>query len=79
MIPILVDIQILESTYNTRLIHVEDRHEKMERYYQEIFEKHHTTIDLFNESYTYYEENPEQLEVIYDQVLEDLEVLQTEE
>ena len=79
MVSILVDIQVLEATYNTRLIHLEDRNEKMERYYQEIFEKHETNVDLFNESYTYYEENPEILEAIYDQVLEKLEALQTEE
>ena len=79
MVSILVDIQVLEATYNTRLIHLEDRNEKMESYYQEIFEKHQTNADQFNESYTYYEENPEILEAIYDRVLENLEALQTEE
>ena len=79
MVAILIDIQILEATYNTRLIHLEDRNERMDRYYQEVFENHQTNIDLFNESYTYYQENPEILEAIYEEVLEKLEAMQTEE
>ena len=79
MVLILIDIQVLEATYNTRLIYEEDRNEKMDRYYQEIFENHQTNIDLFNESYTYYQENSEILEAIYEEVLEKLETMQTEE
>jgi len=79
MVLILIDVQILEATYNTRLIHEEDRNDRMERYYQEIFEKHQTSLDIFNESYTYYEKNPEILDLIYEQVLEKLEAMQTEE
>ena len=79
MVAILIDIQILEATYNTRLIHLEDRNERMDRYYQEVFENHQTNIDLFNESYTYYQENPEILEAIYEEVLEKLEAMQPEE
>jgi len=79
MVPILVDIQILEATYNNRLIHEEDRNERMERYYKEIFEKHETSSDLFNESYTYYEAHPIKLEAIYEVVLEKLEAIETEE
>lgn len=78
MVLILIDIQILEATYNMRLIHEEDRNERMERYYQEVFENYKTSIALFNESYTYYEENPEILEGIYEEVLEKLEALETE-
>lgn len=79
MVLILIDVQILEATYNTRLIHLEDRNERMERYYQEIFEKHQTSIEIFNESYTYYEKNPLELDAIYEDVLEKLEAMQTEE
>ena len=79
MVSILVDIQILEATYNSRLIHEDDRNERMKRYYQEVFEKHQTSKELFNESYTYYEENPEILYAIYEVVLEKLEAIQTEE
>ena len=79
MVNIIIDIQILEATYNSRLIHEDDRNERMERYYQEIFEKHQTSSELFNESYTYYEENPEILQSIYEEVLEKLEAIQTEE
>ncbi|RLD25110.1 MAG: hypothetical protein DRI54_05415 [Bacteroidetes bacterium] len=79
MVPILVDIQILEATYNNRLIHVEDRNERMERYYKEIFEKHQTSSDLFNESYSYYEEHPAILQAIYEVVLEKLEAMETKE
>jgi hypothetical protein len=78
MVSILIDIQILEAVYNTRLIHEEDRNERMDRYYLEIFENHQTSIDLFNESYSYYQENPDLLDAIYEKVLEKLEALQTE-
>ena len=79
MVSILVDIQILEATYNNRLIYEDDRNEKMKRYYNEIFEKHGISIDLFNESYTYYEAHPIILEAIYEVVLEKLEAIETEE
>jgi hypothetical protein len=78
MVSILIDIQILEAVYNIRLIHEEDRNERMDRYYLEIFENHQTSIDLFNESYSYYQENPDLLDAIYEEVLEKLEALQTE-
>jgi hypothetical protein len=78
MVSILIDIQILEAVYNIRLIHEEDRNERMDRYYLEIFENHQTSIDLFNESYSYYQENPDLLDAIYEKVLEKLEALQTE-
>lgn len=78
MVSILIDIQVLEAIYNTRLIHEEDRNERMDRYYKEIFENHQTTIDIFNESYSYYQENPVILDAIYEEVLEKLEAMQTE-
>jgi hypothetical protein len=79
MASILVDTQLLEATYNSRLLNLLDRKERMTRYYNEIFEHHGVTEESFNESYTYYEEHPEKLDLIYEMVFEDLERLLTEE
>jgi hypothetical protein len=79
MISVIVDTQLLEATYNSRLLSVADRKERMKRYYTEIFEHHGITEESFNESYNYYEDHPKKLELIYESVFEKLEELLTEE
>ena len=76
---VMVDMQILEATYNSRLLNLDDRNDRMKRYYDEIFEHHGISEKVFNESYTYYQDHPEQLELIYEMVFEKLEKLLTEE
>jgi hypothetical protein len=79
MTSVIVDTQLLEATYNSRLLSVADRKDRMKRYYAEIFEHHGITKESFIESYNYYEDHPEKLELIYDSVFEKLEALLTEE
>ena len=79
MIAILVDVQLLEATYNSRLLQTDDRSERMKQYANEIFEHHGVSEKTFNDSYTYYQDFPEKLELIYESVFEKLEKLLTEE
>ena len=79
MIAIIVDVQLLEATYNSRLLQTDDRGERMTRYANEIFEHHGVSEKLFNESYSYYQDYPEKLELIYENVFEKLEALLAEE
>jgi len=79
MIAIIVDVQLLEATYNSRLLQTDDRGERMTRYANEIFEHHGVSEKLFNESYSYYQDYPEELELIYENVFEKLEALLAEE
>lgn len=79
MADVLVDIQLLEATYNSRLLNTDDRSERMSRYEKEIFEHHGISEETFNESYTYYQDYPKKLELIYESVFEKLEKMLTEE
>ena len=79
MAEVLVDVELLEATNNSRMIGLEDRDERMKRYYREIFEHHGITEKEFNDSYSFYEKHPEKLEEIYTSVFEKLEKMQTEE
>ena len=79
MAEVMVDIQLLEATYNSRLLNLTDRKERMDRYYAEIFEHHGVSEETFDESFTYYQDYPEELELIYEKVFENLEKLLTEE
>ena len=76
---IITDLELLESTYNLRLIRVTDRDERMDRYNAEIMSHYGITAQQFETSYNYYEKDPVYLEAIYEKVFERLEKMQTEE
>jgi len=79
MTEVIMDMQLLEATFNSRLLHVKDKDTKMRIYYDEIFSHHEISEISFNESYSYYQDYPKQLEQIYEKVFEELERMQTEQ
>jgi hypothetical protein len=76
MVDVLVDLQLLEATYNIKLVLLDNRSERMNRYTLEVFNHHQITQAMFDSSYAYYEKDPEALINIYEHVFEKLEALE---
>lgn len=75
---ILTDLTLLEATYNTRLIRISDKTERMLKYSEEILGRHNVSKDEFDISYEYYMDHPEEFEMIMELVFEELNKLETE-
>ena len=78
MVPILRDMMLLEATYNTRLIRLDDKEERMERFSFEILDKYNVTKEDFDASYEYYVSNSEEFEGVLELVFEELSKMETE-
>lgn len=75
---ILTDLMLLEATYNTRLIRVPDKRDRMVKYSKEIVDHHMVSKESFDASYEYYMDHPEDFEAILELVFEELNKLETE-
>lgn len=75
---IITDLTLLEATYNTKLIRIDNKKELMQKYSNEIFEKHQVTEDTFDKSYDYYINNSEEFELILELVFEELNKMETQ-
>ncbi|MBP7496715.1 MAG: DUF4296 domain-containing protein [Bacteroidales bacterium] len=77
MISILTDINIAEAilTINEN---AKDSNKLATGYYKSIFDKHKTTKEQFETSFKYYSKNPELINKIYDEVINNLTRLQEE-
>lgn len=75
---IVADLTLLEATYNTKLIRVENKKELMLKYSKEIFDKHQVTEERFDRSYDYYINNSEEFELVLELVFEELNKMETQ-
>ena len=78
MVLLLKDMMLLEATYNTRLIKLNDKKEKMIQYSDEILEKHAVSKKSFDDSYEYYLDHSTEFEDILELVFEELNKMETE-
>lgn len=78
MAHILKDLMLLEATYNTKLIRVDNKNELMRNYSDEILQHHNVTKEEFDRSYDYYSLNTEEFEAVYELVFEELTKMETE-
>ena len=78
MVLLLKDMMLLEATYNTRLIKLTDKKERMIQYSDEILEKHAVSKESFDDSYEYYLDHSEEFEEILELVFEELNKMETE-
>ena len=72
MIPIMVDVHIVEGARNGALILGDTN--GIEDYYAKIYEKHKITEKQFKESFAFYSANPSVFIPIYEAVLDSLKV-----
>jgi hypothetical protein len=75
---ILTDMVLLEATYNTRLIRLTDKDERMVDYNEEILDQHQVSKEAFDDSYDYYLAHEEDFEAIMELVFEELNKMETE-
>ena len=72
MIPIMVDVHVVEGARNGALILGDTN--GIEDYYAKIYEKHQITEKQFKESFAFYSANPSVFIPIYEAVLDSLKV-----
>jgi hypothetical protein len=75
---ILNDFMLLEATYNTKLIRVDNKDELMLRYSNEIFDHYEISKEKFDLSYEYYTQHTEEFEAVLELVFEELNKMETE-
>jgi hypothetical protein len=72
MVPLLVDLQLIEGANNTKFFQGDTGRTNYALLYNIIFEKHKVEKARFDSSMAYYSVKTEDLEIIYDEVIEDL-------
>ena len=75
MVTILTDIQLIEGAISKKIINRNITKKESPLYYATVFEKHNISQEQFNESISYYSENPEELQAIYEKVLVELNTI----
>jgi hypothetical protein len=75
---ILIDISIVDASYNVSASSPQAPKFKAELFYEQVMKDHHTTRAEFNRSMAYYSQNTKQLQKIYEDALVDLSKRQME-
>ncbi len=78
MVNILTDIQILEANLSFKKKSTIKSEQLTKKYYESVFLKYNISREEFEESLFYYENNIEELDAIYSDVITNLNKMQTE-
>tara|TARA_B100001287_G_scaffold189433_1_gene160007 strand:- start:4613 stop:4957 length:345 start_codon:yes stop_codon:yes gene_type:complete len=71
---ILMQIHLAEADFQlNKLKNIEKAKSKLKERRSEIFEKNNTTSKIFNKTLDHYSKKPEDLEIIYTEIIEDLQ------
>jgi hypothetical protein len=76
MVRILTDVHLTESAISYLKTKGEATKRLTNDYYNAVFSKYKISRKNFESNYEYYEQNPEELVKIYEQVISNLEILQ---
>ena len=74
----ILELQLIEAHLNEARVDQSVIRDSANNFFQEIFEKHGTSFDDFNNTMKYYASQPEELQGIYDAVLESLSEMEVE-
>ena len=74
----LLEFQLIEAHLNQTRVDQSIIRDSANNYFQEIFEKHGASLEGFNSTMNYYASRPEELQGIYDVVLESLSEMEVE-
>jgi len=74
----ILELQLIEAHLNEVRVDQSVIRDSANNYFQEIFEKHGTSFEDFNNTMNYYASQPEELQGIYDAVLESLSEMEVE-
>jgi hypothetical protein len=75
---VMVDVQLIEGMKIHKLGPKRAKSPDMEAMYANIFQKHEVDKESFEKTYDYYKARPDEMELIYEQVLDSLSKLDTE-
>ncbi len=76
MIVVLLDIHVAESSVNSRGMTNLELNKLVAVKYEAIMKKHGTTYAIFKESFEYYLHHPEQFELIYQEIVNQLTAME---
>ncbi|MBX7107178.1 MAG: DUF4296 domain-containing protein [Chitinophagales bacterium] len=76
MIHILLDVHIAESSVNSRGMTNQQLNQLVAAKYDTVMKKNGTTFRIFEESFNYYLRHPEQFEMIYQEIVNQLTALE---
>lgn len=76
MIAVLFDIHVAESSVNSRGLTNLELNKLVAVKYEDIMKKHRTTYAIFKESFDYYLHRPEQFELIYQEIVNQLTAME---
>lgn len=76
MVPILLEVYLAEGQINELRIKRDSAMMMFEVYEQKIFEKYHVSDSTYKASLVYYYDHPDQLESIYETVLDSLNLME---
>lgn len=68
-VPLFAEVQLLEAARKQKMLRGDSVDLQIANAYRQIFEKHHTTDSLFQLSYLHYFSKPEEMSVIYEEVI----------
>ena len=74
----ILEFQLIEAHLNQTRVDQSIIRDSANNYFQEIFEKHGVSLEDFNSTMNYYASQPEELQGIYDVVLESLSEMEVE-
>lgn len=78
MVALMVDMHLVETAQNLKLLGTDSLQTKYQQYFNSIFESHSTSKADFDSSLYYYSTNTDRMNAIYDQLLEELYELESE-
>ena len=78
MVNIMVDMHIVETASNLKVFPPDSARQMYQDYFESIFLSHDVTMAEFDSSLYYYSTQTDQMNVIYDKVLENLSELESE-
>lgn len=78
MIDVMVDMHLVETAQNLKLMGVDSTNRRYQQYFNAIFESHEVSKADFDSSLHYYSTKTDKMNEIYDNVLEELHELESE-
>lgn len=72
MIPIIVELHIVDATISIKQFNIRTNNKRIEKYYNYVLGKYGYDRVQFNKSVKFYSENPERFDKMYDKVIEKL-------
>ncbi|MFM1875980.1 MAG: hypothetical protein RL266_1717 [Bacteroidota bacterium] len=78
MVSVMVDMHLVETAHNLKLIGPDSTNAEYKAYFNSIFASHEISKTDFDSSLFYYSTRTQQMNAIYDKVLEDLYELESQ-